>query len=156
MPSVILNLQIACNDHHGLPDKTKCEQWLKVCLPYFQAKSEMTIRIVDIEESQYLNLIYRGNNNPTNVLSFRFQALENMPWPLLGDLVICHPVVKKEAIEQNKTLDAHWAHMVIHGCFHLLGYDHQNDYEAEKMETIEIKIMQQLGYPDPYRKDETV
>ena len=153
LQSIILDLQLACSDHNGLPDETTFQHWLEAFLPQFQAESEITIRIVDIAESQYLNLTYRGKDNPTNVLSFPFEALDNIPLPLLGDLVICRQVVEKEAIEQHKTLDAHWAHMVIHGCLHLLGYDHQHDFEAEEMETIETEIMQKLGYPDPYQHE---
>ncbi|HGJ5875679.1 MAG TPA: rRNA maturation RNase YbeY [Arsenophonus sp.] len=150
MQSVILDLQLACRDHSRLPSEETFQYWLEAFLPQFQSESEITIRIVDIAESQHLNLTYRGKDKPTNVLSFPFEAPDNIPLALLGDLVICRQVVEKEAIEQQKILDAHCAHMVIHGCLHLLGYDHQNDFEAEKMETIETEIMQKLGYPDPY------
>lgn len=154
MQSVIIDLQLACSDHHGLPDETTFQHWLEAFLPQFQAKSEVTIRIVDFAEIQYLNLTYRGKDKPTNILSFPFEELDNITLSLLGDLVICRQVVEKQAIEQYKTLHAHWAHMVIHGCLHLLGYDHQNDFEAEKMETIETEIMQKLGYPDPFKHKE--
>lgn len=153
MQSVILDLQLACSDHNGLHSETTFQHWLEAFLPQFQSESEITIRIVDIEESQYLNLTYRGKDKPTNVLSFPFEAPENITLPLLGDLIICRQVVEKEAIEQQKNQDAHWAHMVIHGCLHLLGYDHLTDFEAEEMETIETEIMQKLGYPDPYQHE---
>lgn len=153
MQSVILDLQLACRDHNGLPSETTFQNWLEAFLPQFQSESEITIRIVDIAESQYLNLTYRGKDKPTNVLSFPFEAPENITLPLLGDLIICRQVVEKEAIEQQKNQDAHWAHMVIHGCLHLLGYDHLTDFEAEEMETIETEIMQKLGYPDPYQHE---
>lgn len=153
MQSVILDLQLACRDHNGLPSETTFQNWLEAFLPQFQSESEITIRIVDIAESQYLNLTYRGKDKPTNVLSFPFEAPENITLPLLGDLIICRQVVEKEAIEQQKNQDAHWAHMVIHGCLHLLGYDHLTDFEAEEMETIETEIMQNLGYPDPYQHE---
>lgn len=153
MQSVILDLQLACRDHNGLPSETTFQNWLEAFLPQFQSESEITIRIVDIAESQNLNLTYRGKDKPTNVLSFPFEAPENITLPLLGDLIICRQVVEKEAIEQQKNQDAHWAHMVIHGCLHLLGYDHLTDFEAEEMETIETEIMQKLGYPDPYQHE---
>lgn len=153
MQSVILDLQLACRDHNGLPSETTFQNWLEAFLPQFQSESEITIRIVDIAESQNLNLTYRGKDKPTNVLSFPFEAPENITLPLLGDLIICRQVVEKEAIEQQKNQGAHWAHMVIHGCLHLLGYDHLTDFEAEEMETIETEIMQKLGYPDPYQHE---
>ncbi|MFP3029563.1 MAG: rRNA maturation RNase YbeY [Arsenophonus sp.] len=153
MKLVILDLQLACSNHNGLPSETTFQHWLEAFLPQFQSKSEITIRIVNIAESQHLNLKYRGENKPTNVLSFPFKGPDNITLALLGDLIICHKVVEKEAIEQQKSNYAHWAHIVIHGCLHLLGYDHLNDFEAEKMETIETKIMQKLGYNNPYQDE---
>src|SRR5690606_20131870 len=95
-------------------------------------EAELTIRIVDEEESRILNRDYRGKDKPTNVLSFPFEAPPGLDaWPLLGDLVICAPVVAREAVEQGKPLMAHWAHMVVHGVLHLLGYDHEEDEDAE-------------------------
>jgi probable rRNA maturation factor len=105
-------------------------------------------------ESQELNHQYRGKNKPTNVLSFPFEIPEHLPEgveiELLGDLIICAPVVEREAQEQNKALLAHWAHMTLHGCLHLLGYDHIEDKEAEEMESLEIEILQKMGFPNPY------
>ncbi|MEG3134836.1 rRNA maturation RNase YbeY [Rouxiella sp. T17] len=147
---VILDLQIASESSEGLPTENDFQQWLEAVLPQFQEESEVTIRIVDEAESQALNLTYRGKDKSTNVLSFPFEAPPGMELPLLGDLVICRQVVEKEALEQNKALNAHWAHMVVHGSLHLLGYDHIVDEEAEEMEAIEIEIMQSLGHPDPY------
>lgn len=119
-------------------------------LPQFQELSEVTIRIVDEAESQQLNHTYRGKDKPTNVLSFPFEAPAGIELPLLGDLIICRQVVEREAQEQEKPLLAHWAHMVVHGSLHLLGYDHIEDAEAEEMESIETEIMLALGYDDPY------
>ncbi|WAS99867.1 rRNA maturation RNase YbeY [Rouxiella chamberiensis] len=147
---VILDLQIASESSEGLPAESDFQQWLEAVLPQFQEESEVTIRIVDEAESQELNLTYRGKDKSTNVLSFPFEAPPGMELPLLGDLVICRQVVEKEALEQNKALNAHWAHMVVHGSLHLLGYDHIVEEEAEEMEAIEIEIMQSLGHPDPY------
>jgi len=150
MSQVILDLQIACENNEGLPAESDFQKWLDIVLPQFQEESEVTIRIVDDAESHELNMTYRGKDKSTNVLSFPFEAPPGMELPLLGDLVICRQVVEKEAQEQQKVLLAHWAHMVVHGSLHLLGYDHIVDEEADEMESIEIDIMQSLGYPDPY------
>ncbi|MBS9433773.1 rRNA maturation RNase YbeY [Photorhabdus hainanensis] len=150
MSSVILDLQIACEHSQGLPEATLFQCWLDGVLPQFQSESEVTIRIVDEAESHDLNLTYRGKDKPTNVLSFPFEAPPEVDLPLLGDLIICRQVVEKEAEEQQKTVEEHWAHMVVHGCLHLLGYDHIEDDEAEEMESLETEIMQALGYTDPY------
>lgn len=121
----------------------------------------LTIRVVGAAESRRLNRTWRNKDKPTNVLSFpaapvapgatgeppRFPAKD---FSELGDLAICAPVVAREAREQGKSLQAHWAHMVVHGVLHLLGYDHENDRDAEVMETRETKILAQFGYPDPY------
>jgi len=147
---VILDLQVASESSEGLPAESDFQHWLEAVLPQFQEESEVTIRIVDEAESQELNMTYRGKDKSTNVLSFPFEAPPGMELPLLGDLVICRQVVELEAGEQNKALNAHWAHMVVHGSLHLLGYDHIIDEEAEEMEAIEIEIMQSLGHPDPY------
>ena len=111
---------------------------------------EITIRIVDETEIQELNQQYRNKNSTTNVLSFPFEAPEHVQLPLLGDLVICRAVVEKEALEQDKTSLAHWAHIIIHGVLHLLGHDHIDDQEAELMEGLEKNIMAGLGFEDPY------
>ncbi|PKH20532.1 rRNA maturation RNase YbeY [Enterobacterales bacterium CwR94] len=150
MSNVILDLQIACADEKGLPSEAQFQHWLEAVLPQFQAESEVTLRLVDEAESQELNATYRGKDKPTNVLSFPFEAPPEIELSLLGDLIICRQVVEREAQEQQKTLDAHWAHMVIHGSLHLLGYDHIEDDEAEEMESLETEIMLALGYPDPY------
>lgn len=115
---------------------------------------ELTIRLVQSEESRELNFEYRGKDKPTNVLSFPFEVPPEVPIELIGDLVICVPVVAFEANEQRKTLPAHWAHMVVHGCLHLLGFDHINDADAEIMEGLERQIMASLNFPDPYLDDE--
>lgn len=150
MSEVILDLQQACESDVGLPPESDFQRWLEAVLPQFQEESEVTIRLVDEAESQQLNHTYRGKEKPTNVLSFPFEAPTGIELPLLGDLIICRQVVEREAVEQEKSLEAHWAHMVIHGSLHLLGYDHIEDDEAEEMEGIETEIMLALGYPDPY------
>jgi probable rRNA maturation factor len=150
MSNIILDLQIACQNADNLPAEADFQRSLAAVVAKFQPDAEVTIRLVDNDESQMLNSTYRGKDKPTNVLSFPFEAPEGLELPLLGDLVICRQVVEQEAKEQNKILFAHWAHMVVHGSLHLLGYDHISDDEAEEMESLETEIMQELGYPDPY------
>jgi len=150
MSQVILDLQLACEDPSSLPDQALFQRWLDAVIPQFQKEAEVTVRLVDDAESHELNLTYRGKDKSTNVLSFPFEAPPGIELPLLGDLVICQQVVMQEAREQEKPLEAHWAHMVIHGSLHLLGYDHIEDDEAEEMEALETEIMLALGYADPY------
>lgn len=150
MSTVILDLQLACADENGLPAAAAFQRWLEAAVTPFQPESEVTIRLVDEAESHELNLTYRGKDKPTNVLSFPFEAPPGIELPLLGDLIICRQVVEQEAAEQGKSPEAHWAHMVVHGTLHLLGYDHIEDEEAEEMEALETEIMLALGYPDPY------
>ncbi|EOC0585731.1 rRNA maturation RNase YbeY [Cronobacter sakazakii] len=150
MSQVILDLQVASEDTTGLPDEAQFQTWLNAVVPQFQEESEVTVRLVDEAESHDLNLTYRGMDKPTNVLSFPFEAPPGIDMPLLGDLIICRQVVEREAREQEKPLEAHWAHMVVHGSLHLLGYDHIEDDEAEEMEGIETEIMLALGFDDPY------
>jgi probable rRNA maturation factor len=146
-----LDVQIASSAKQ-LPTDEQLALWVDTTLTHVQhqAASEMTIRIVDAAEGLELNHQYRGKDYATNVLSFPFEAPVELPIALLGDLVICAPVVASEAVEQNKPLESHWAHMVVHGTLHLLGYDHIEETEAESMEQLEREILAQLGYSDPY------
>lgn len=153
MSQVILDLQIACEDSSNLPDEIAFQRWLESVLLPFQEEAEVTVRLVDEAESNELNLTYRDKDIPTNVLSFSFEAPRGIALPLLGDLIICRQVVEQEAAKQGKTLEAHWAHMVVHGSLHLLGYDHIEDDAAEEMESLETEIMHSLGYPDPYSSE---
>lgn len=146
----MVDLQIATENIEGLPTEEQIVQWATVAIQPEGNEVEMTVRIVDEAESHELNLTYRGKDRPTNVLSFPFECPDEVELPLLGDLVICRQVVEREAAEQEKPLMAHWAHMVVHGCLHLLGYDHIEDDEAEEMESLETQIMQGLGFDDPY------
>ena len=148
--SIELDLQLAVENEQDLPTEQDIQLWLDKTIPQFQKSAELTIRIVDTEESHQLNHEYRGKDKPTNVLSFPFEAPPGIELDLLGDLIICRQVVEKEAEEQNKPLLAHWAHMVVHGSLHLLGYDHIEDQEAEEMESLETEIMKSMGYSDPY------
>ncbi|MGL5226428.1 MAG: rRNA maturation RNase YbeY [Aeromonas sp.] len=152
--NVTLDLQLACASTDGLPTQAQLQSWLDGTILGFQPEAEVTVRIVDEAESHELNLTYRGKDKSTNVLSFPFEAPPGMALPLLGDLVICRQVVERESTEQSKPLQAHWAHMVVHGSLHLLGYDHIDDEEAEEMEQLERDIMQELGFSDPYLNDE--
>jgi metalloprotein, YbeY family len=150
MGKMIIDLQIACEQESGLPTAQQIEQWATAAVQPQSDEVEMTVRIVDEAESHALNLNYRGKDRPTNVLSFPFECPDEVELPLLGDLVICRQVVEREAQEQDKPLMAHWAHMVVHGSLHLLGYDHIKDDEAEEMESLETQIMIGLGFVDPY------
>jgi len=111
---------------------------------------ELSIRLVDEKEAAELNSSYRGKTGATNVLSFPFDSPIPMEPRLLGDLILCVPVVEKEALEQHKIVNDHWAHLVVHGCLHLLGYDHIEQDQAEQMENLEITILQSLNIADPY------
>ncbi|OLQ88555.1 rRNA maturation RNase YbeY [Vibrio ponticus] len=148
--TIELDLQLAVEDEAGLPSFDEIHSWLNNAISLFQQDAEVTVRIVDEAESHQLNLEYRGKDKPTNVLSFPFEAPPGIEINLLGDLIICRQVVEQEAIEQDKPLLAHWAHMVVHGSLHLLGYDHIEDDEAEEMESLETEIMQKMGFEDPY------
>ncbi|BCL67352.1 MAG: rRNA maturation RNase YbeY [Haemophilus haemolyticus] len=150
MGSIFVDLQIATENIEGLPTEEQIVQWATAAVQPEGDEVEMTVRIVDEAESHELNLTYRGKDRPTNVLSFPFECPDEVELPLLGDLVICRQVVEREAVEQEKPLMAHWAHMVVHGSLHLLGYDHVEDNEAEEMESLETQIMQGLGFDDPY------
>jgi probable rRNA maturation factor len=134
-----------------LPAMADIELWISAAL-YAQklSEAEVSVYLVDETEGQALNLQYRGKDKPTNVLSFPADLPEEVDIPLLGDLVVCAPVVEREAAEQGKTLAAHWAHMLVHGSLHLLGFDHIEDEAAEQMEALETAILVQLGFPAPY------
>lgn len=149
-----LDLQVASTGDH-LPATGAFQAWCELALRQRTADSELTIRLVDEAEGRELNHTWRHKDYATNVLSFPADVPDDLlDIPLLGDLVICVPVVEREAIEQGKTLEAHWAHLVIHGCLHLLGYDHIEDEEAEEMEALERLLLAELGHPDPYAGDE--
>lgn len=149
-----LDLQNA-SSANALPSEEQFRQWCELALRQRSADSELTIRLVDEEEGRELNRTWRHKDYATNVLSFPADIPDGLlDIPLLGDLVICVPVVEREAQEQAKTSEAHWAHLVIHGCLHLLGYDHINDDEAEEMETLERDLLSELGHADPYAADE--
>jgi probable rRNA maturation factor len=159
--SAILDLQLA-SDCSDIPTQQDIQLWLDTLLSYQQLDNkEITVRIVDDAEIHQLNQQYRDKDKATNVLSFPFEMpelvlpdgvhLDESMSNFLGDIVICAQVVKQESKQQNKMIGHHWAHMLIHGTLHLLGYDHIEDQDAEEMEGIEIAILQKLGIDDPYQ-----
>lgn len=142
MPQLDFSLQLA-SAANDLPAAAEFRRWVRAAL---RVNTSVTIRIVDAEEGRLLNATYRGKDYATNVLTF---PLTEEP-QLMGDIVICAPVVAREAAEQRKTLLAHYAHMTVHGILHLHGYDHEVDAQAELMEAMETAVMQKLGFADPY------
>jgi probable rRNA maturation factor len=148
-----LSLQIAAQVNSA-PSIEQLQEWLDHTLQEVGAdKAEIAVRIVRETESQALNREYRGMDKPTNVLAFPVGDIPGLPGAeesLLGDLVICGAVVEREAAEQNKPVQSHWAHMLIHGTLHLLGYDHLDDAQAQEMESIEQKVLSACGFADPY------
>jgi probable rRNA maturation factor len=133
-----------------LPSEQQLQLWINTALEEIGRDTEIVIRLVDEQESQALNEQYRHKQGPTNILSFPADLPEGIELDLLGDLVICAPVVAKEALAQHKTSLAHWAHIVIHGVLHLLGYDHIDDDDAELMESKEITLLKKLNIDNPY------
>lgn len=143
----------------GLPLQDQVQRWAEAAARLAGgARGEIAIRIIDEAESQSLNHDYRGKDYPTNVLSFPFELPDGMPEEMraelgdgiIGDIAICAPVVEREAKDQGKSPEAHWAHMVIHGVLHLLGHDHVDDAGADIMEALEVEVLSELGYANPY------
>ncbi|QSA98202.1 rRNA maturation RNase YbeY [Methylococcus sp. EFPC2] len=135
-----------------VPSEDEFRRWAATAVQ--RDAAEIVIRVVDEDESAELNEQYRHKAGPTNVLSFPFEAPPGVDTDILGDLVICAPVVEREAGEQGKTPAAHWAHMVVHGVLHLQGYDHIEEAEAERMEAEEVALLRGLGYGNPYEEAE--
>ncbi|MBB3169206.1 rRNA maturation RNase YbeY [Simiduia aestuariiviva] len=133
-----------------LPSQSQLERWVTAAVGERRSEAEVSLVIVDEDQGQTLNRDYRGKDYPTNVLSFPADLPPELALPLLGDLVVCAPVVAREAAEQGKALEAHWAHMLVHGTLHLLGFDHIEDADADAMEALETEILHCLGYPAPY------
>jgi len=138
-------------------DDNQIQQWVSTALTHLDAAQDcdLSIRMVDLAESQQLNADYRGKDKPTNVLSFPSDVPEHMAEMIgylpLGDLVICWPVVQSEAAEQQKAVLDHLCHLTVHGVLHLLGYDHEtSDADAEEMEALEVEILGKLGVGNPY------
>ncbi len=150
VPTIHVNYALP---RRNLPATASFRRWVAAALAGAgrERDSELSIRIVDIDEGRELNRQYRGKDHATNVLSFPVELPDGIEVPLIGDLVICAPVVAREAAEQGKPERHHWAHLTVHGTLHLLGYDHIVDAEAEIMEALERKVLATLGIPDPYQ-----
>lgn len=147
----ILDIQIASQSKQ-LPVQEQFQYWIDAVLKDESQDSEIVIRIVDEAEMTQFNEQYRNKKGSTNILSFPFEAPEGIASYLLGDLLVCAPVVEKEAQQQNKELAHHWAHLIVHGALHLLGYDHIDDQDAEEMEVLEIKILKKIKIKNPYEE----
>lgn len=143
-----IDIQRACSP--SAVDDEDMENWIAAALAHRRHDAEVSVRLVTEEEMTLLNHQYRGHDSSTNVLSFPADLPADLQHPLLGDIVICTAVVAREAAEQGKSEQQHWAHMLVHGCLHLLGYDHIDPREAELMESLETTILHSLGYPCPY------
>lgn len=148
----LLKLSVQRATRLPVPGEAKFSRWVQAALSGAKHRRavEVVIRLVNEAEGRKLNHSWRGKNHATNVLSFPAVLPAGMRSPLLGDLVMCAPVVRREAAEQDKTADAHWAHLTVHGTLHLLGYDHEVEAQAQVMESLEIAVLAGLGYPDPY------
>ena len=133
-----------------IPENRQLRKWARTALSDYDKDAELTIRIVDEKEGTELNRKWRKAKGPANVLSFSYEDNNRIAGGLLGDIIICAPVIRREALEQKKSLASHWAHMVIHGALHLLGYDHIKTKDAREMERLEIRLLESLGYTDPY------
>jgi probable rRNA maturation factor len=142
MPKLSITIQYASNQTN-LPTQNQFRKWAKAAI---RVDTEVTIRLVDEDEGRALNKTYRGKDYATNVLTF---PLTEEPH-LVGDIIICAPVVAAESLEQNKPLEAHFAHLTVHGILHLHGYDHEIEAQAELMESLETAIVSKLGYANPY------
>jgi len=156
--TVTVEVQIA-SDTGDLPDEEQLRNWVLSALQAVDSSAgkdfELAVRLVDEDEARQLNSRYRNKDKATNVLSFPFEDFDGLPEDMvrpLGDIVVCAPVVAQEASQQKKALLDHWAHMVIHGTLHLLGYDHQDEAQADTMETLEIDILRGFGIENPYRE----
>jgi probable rRNA maturation factor len=152
---MIAELEIqSASSHSGIPDNDRFQLWVEAALAVTNGAFTLAIRIVDEHEARKFNLDYRNRNYATNVLSFPAELPEGLPADIrrsqLGDLLICAPLVAREAAEQNRSENDHWAHLTIHGVLHLLGYDHEKVDEARLMESLETEILAKLGISDPY------
>jgi probable rRNA maturation factor len=152
-PSVMVEVQRACPDE-GLPSDGQFTQWAALAMTS-EHQASVVIRLVEKDESAELNQTYRQKSGMTNVLSFPFEKPEGLPEEalenlFLGDIVICASLVAKEACEQHKLLHHHWAHLVIHGCLHLQGYDHVQEKQAVEMEALEVDLLKQIDIANPY------
>ncbi|WP_438951431.1 rRNA maturation RNase YbeY [Porticoccus sp.] len=149
---LLLDIENAYGKVGRIPDRKQLRCWATAALSNVRQTAELSVRIVSEAESAELNRRYRHKEGPTNVLSFPADLPPDLELPLLGDLVVCAPVVEREAGEQHKSIEAHWAHMVVHGCLHLIGHDHIEDNDADIMEALETRILTDLGFSPPYQQ----
>lgn len=154
--SLVIDVQVACDDA-DIPTSHTVQSWVSRALAgsgkAIASNAELSVRLVDKDEVRRLNRDYRHKDAVTNVLSFPAGAISGLPADAvatLGDIVICAAVVHEEAAEQGKTIEGHWAHLLVHGTLHLLGYDHETDAEADEMEALEVNILKEFGLADPY------
>jgi probable rRNA maturation factor len=150
-PRIALTVQFAACDyteHRAQLPRPLLRRWVKASLA---TDAELTLRFIDNDEARELNHTYRGRDYPTNVLTFAYAASASEP--ISGDIVLCCPVIDKEATEQNKPLLAHYAHLIVHGVLHAQGYDHEQEDDAQEMEAREVEILAQLGFPNPYKSN---
>ncbi|MCK5120641.1 MAG: rRNA maturation RNase YbeY [Methylococcales bacterium] len=147
----VLDLQLV-SESKNLPSQDQFQYWVDSVLKDDSQDSEIVIRVVDEDEMTQFNEQYRNKTGSTNILSFPFDAPDAVESDLLGDLLVCAAVVEREAQQQDKILEHHWAHMIVHGVLHLLGYDHINDQDAEEMEALEVKILKTIKINNPYEE----
>jgi probable rRNA maturation factor len=154
---VDLDISIADDQGLSLPQKNLLVDWITATLvgadytaKYNKPTATVSMRVVNDQEIAELNHKYRHIDKPTNILSFPFEPLPDVDVSLLGDIVVCAKIIQDEAMQQSKSIEQHWAHIVVHGVLHLLGYEHQEEQQAEKMESLEIDILSKFGFPNPY------
>jgi len=149
-----LCIELHNHSRSSVPDEALFRRCCEAALSERKPPLELEISLLDEAPARAINLQFRGRDYATNVLSFPFEPLPGVDLPILGELILCPSVVEREALEQGKSAQAHWAHLLIHGCLHLLGYDHEQEADAELMENRERELLAQLGYPDPYQDEQ--
>ncbi len=151
MPAIVT---VENHSTESAPSEDDIRRWISAALTNHRPESTIDVRLVDAAESAELNRHYRGKNGPTNVLAFAAELPAWLESPLLGDIVVCSPLVIAEARQQGKHVQAHWAHLLVHGTLHLLGYDHKTDKGASQMESLETRVLTALNFPPPYAEDD--
>ncbi len=149
LTTVIQNVSV----EEGIPDSALIAEWASAAYKKVGTEeAELTVRIVDEKDGRELNQRYRNKRGATNVLSFPFEDPPQIKTNILGDIVVCAPVLSREAVNQGRPLTAHWAHLVVHGVLHLCGYVHDHERDAVRMQRLESEIIEQLGFPNPYKE----